>query len=132
MIGTEAQDAPDWRPFIESLYEAAGLFDTGLAWHAQSREVEPDGAPPARVVPMTAGDAEELMAAVSFLARRLTTAAESAVFCTAEARLASEDPAPQVDALALTALHAQALRQAAELADAAAEATRPSVPFLAA
>jgi hypothetical protein len=112
----------DWEPFIESLHEAAGLWDRGLACRASLRTLheEIDTAQP-HVVPITEAEARKLMTAVAFLARRLSTAAESVVYETAESRLgpAGGDPAAQADALSLTALHAAAMRHAADLARAA-------------
>ncbi len=113
----------DWEPFIESLHEAAGLWDRGLACRASRQEVddEVDDDPP-RVVPITEAEAERLMRAVAFLARRLSVAAECVVYVTAESRLepaAEGDPGAQADALSLTALHAAAMRHAADLASAA-------------
>jgi hypothetical protein len=112
----------DWEPFIESLHEAAGLWDRGLACRASRQDVgEVDDDPP-RVVPITEAEAERLMRAVAFLARRLSVAAECVVYVTAESRLdavADGDPAAQADALSLTALHAAAMRHAADLASAA-------------
>lgn len=116
----------DWQPFIESLHEAACIWDTGLACRA--RPPEPDegtegelGDRPPRVVPITVDDAARLMVAVAFLARRLSVAAECVVYVTAKSRLdpACGDASPEVDALSLTALHAQAMRHAADLASAA-------------
>jgi hypothetical protein len=112
----------DWEPFIESLHEAAGLWDRGLACRASRQEVDEDvDADPPRVVPITEAEAERLMRAVAFLARRLSVAAECVVYVTAESRLepAEGDPAAQADALSLTALHAAAMRHAADLASAA-------------
>ncbi|MFJ6675849.1 hypothetical protein ACIQMJ_32495 [Actinosynnema sp. NPDC091369] len=113
----------DWEPFIESLHEAAGLWDRGLACRASRQDVDEEvDADPPRVVPITEAEAERLMRAVAFLARRLSVAAECVVYVTAESRLeaaAEGDPAAQADALSLTALHAAAMRHAADLASAA-------------
>ncbi|MFC6088692.1 hypothetical protein [Saccharothrix lopnurensis] len=111
----------DWEPFIESLHEAAGLWDRVLACRARRAELEAVGDEPPRVVPITRDEAERLMRAVAFLARRLSTAAECVVYETADTRLepTSGDPAAQADALSLTALHAAAMRHAADLASAA-------------
>ncbi|MBB5959272.1 hypothetical protein FHS29_005892 [Saccharothrix tamanrassetensis] len=113
----------DWEPFIESLHEAAGLWDRGLAWCAEppdlgTAEEELGDQAPRRVVPITAAEAEHLMTAVAFLARRLSVAAESVVYTTAESRLEQDDgdPDEQADVLSLTALQAQAMRHAADLA----------------
>ncbi|NUT95213.1 MAG: hypothetical protein HOY78_24630 [Saccharothrix sp.] len=113
----------DWEPFIESLHEAACRWDTGLAHRAEPPDLGAaedelaDQAPP-RVVPITAEEAENLMTAVAFLARRLSVAAECVVYTTAEQRLDGEDAdrEEQADVLSLTALHAQAMRHAADLA----------------
>ncbi|QQQ74398.1 hypothetical protein IOD16_24850 [Saccharothrix sp. 6-C] len=112
----------DWEPFIESLHEAAALWDRGLACRASRPQVDDDvDADPPRVVPITEAEAERLMRAVAFLARRLSVAAECVVYVTAESRLepTEGDPAAQADALSLTALHAAAMRHAADLASAA-------------
>ena len=112
----------DWEPFIESLHEAAGLWDRGLACRASRQQVDEDvDEEPPRVVPITEAEAERLMRAVAFLARRLSVAAECVVYVTAESRLepTEGDPAAQADALSLTALHAAAMRHAADLASAA-------------
>ncbi|XVV05122.1 hypothetical protein ACQPW3_06905 [Actinosynnema sp. CA-248983] len=112
----------DWEPFIESLHEAACRWDTGLASCAEPPDLgaaEDDLADQApRVVPITSEEAENLMTAVAFLARRLSVAAECVVYTTAEERLDGEDadPEEQADVLSLTALHAQAMRHAADLA----------------
>ncbi|GGP77712.1 hypothetical protein [Saccharothrix coeruleofusca] len=120
--------AVDWEPFIESLHEAAAIWDTALACRARQPELDEEAAravgerPPA-VVPVTAADAERLMTAVAVLARRLSLAAECVVYVTARPRLdlVDEDTAGEIDALSLTALHAQAMRHAADLARAASE-----------
>ncbi|WP_433271630.1 hypothetical protein ACQPZF_13010 [Actinosynnema sp. CS-041913] len=116
----------DWEPFIESLHEAAGLWDSRLAWCAEppdlgTAEDELADQAPQRVVPITAAEAEHLMTAVAFLARRLSVAAECVVYTTAEERLEEVDGdlEEQADVLSLTALHAQAMRHAADLASAA-------------
>jgi hypothetical protein len=112
----------DWEPFIESLNEAAVLWDRGLARLSRLRDVDEEvDVAPRWVVPITETEAEKLMRAVAFLARRLSAAAESVVYGTAASRLepAGVDPAAQADALSLTALHAAAMRHAADLAGAA-------------
>lgn len=110
----------DWEPFIESLHEAAGLWDRALACRARQAGLDVDGDEPPRVVPITQAEAERLMRAVAFLARRLSVAAECVVYETAETRLepTAGDPDAQADALSLTALHAAAMRHAADLASA--------------
>ncbi|MGM1063373.1 hypothetical protein [Saccharothrix sp. Mg75] len=114
----------DWEPFIESLHEAAGVWDRALACRADLGVALGDDDPP-RVVPITEEQAERLMRAVAFLARRLSAATESVVYATAERRLASgdRDPGAEADALSLTALHSAAMRHAADLASAASERT---------
>jgi hypothetical protein len=122
MTTTGVDTAVDWEPFIEALHEAAGVWDRGLACRARPRDLAEDvDADPPRVVPITEAEAERLMRAVAFLARRLSAAAECVVYVTAESRLGSAegDPAAQADALSLTALHAAAMRHAADLASAA-------------
>jgi hypothetical protein len=112
----------NWEPFIESLHEAAGLWDRGLACRASRCDLDEEvDADPPRVVPITEAEAERLMRAVAFLARRLSVAAECVVYVTAESRLepAVGDPEAEADALSLTALHAAAMRHAADLASAA-------------
>lgn len=120
----------DWEPFIESLHEAAGLWDRGLACRADRRSPGPGEDPdldPPRVVPITEAEAERLMRAVAFLARRLSVAAECVVYVTAASRLepTEGDPGAQADALSLTALHAAAMRHAADLASAAFHRSTP-------
>ncbi|QFZ21991.1 hypothetical protein [Saccharothrix syringae] len=112
----------DWEPFIESLHEAAGLWDRALACRARRTGPDAGDDDPPRVVPITQDEAERLMRAVAFLARRLSVAAECVVYETAETRLepTEGDPAAEADALSLTALHAAAMRHAADLASAAA------------
>ncbi|MBY8851132.1 hypothetical protein [Saccharothrix longispora] len=116
----------DWEPFIESLHEAAGVWDRTLACRADFGVALGDEDPP-RVVPITEEQAERLMRAVAFLARRLGAATESVVYATAERRLAGDDrdPGVEADALSLTALHAAAMRHAADLASAASTRAEP-------
>jgi hypothetical protein len=121
--GADLPTGVDWEPFIESLHEAAGLWDRGLACRASRHvlDVAADDDDSPRVVPITEAEAERLMRAVAYLARRLSVAAECVVYMTAESRLepTEGDPAAQADALSLTALHAAAMRHAADLASAA-------------